>query len=590
MTISIDVCELDRAIVVMGESVKRFSSRSIITEKEVHGDFTEEPGLRELGQQHAQVITGDVGSAIQTLKQLRRLVRWLAEGTKAMRGAFVGQDGASAAALCGAQSLLEPADFTFPAAPQGGFDAFEFRNPYQGGEDDPEAILAMLNAGDDGHIHDLADYWKSLASSLNDMVDQLSRARRHLEMNTGEAIDGAAESCLRVMSTASTFADNATAMHMSVAQLPHIRASARRMVQMIHDDQTTVLAAAANPQDDHRIREKARAETREYMQGMYQQMLDSAVPSLRNLTDKPPMGRGGRELNVTAPAPVQDVGAAPVVATPMNAVAAPMRSASGVISESPNGVSPVDSLSGDSHPHTPPVSAPTVAATTPTTIASGAAPIPGSAPASISGLRSEVGEPSRPVASSGAPGPGGHTPRVWLPSTWDPSFGTGADSRGPDAHRSPGGSSGPGGRHRAPSVGGRDGGREYRAMPPSGGRARGVPIPIDADYRGNGSGGGLHQDRGVPVERGGGHGEQVSSRHKAMGTPGQYGPEGTMGRSAAPMGYGSSGGGKGQKGKREGKYRPTIGTFETEYNLRQLRGDITLTTPRVIGKELREHQ
>ena len=40
----------------------------------------------------------------------------------------------------------------------------------------------------------------------------------------------------------------------------------------------------------------------------------------------------------------------------------------------------------------------------------------------------------------------------------------------------------------------------------------------------------------------------------------------------------------------EGKYKPITSEFEAEYNLRQLRGDIGLTTPHVIGAQLRENK
>ena len=61
-----------------------------------------------------------------------------------------------------------------------------------------------------------------------------------------------------------------------------------------------------------------------------------------------------------------------------------------------------------------------------------------------------------------------------------------------------------------------------------------------------------------------------------------------MGRMGiAPMGgYGNSS--KNQKQEPEGKYKPITSEFEAEYNLRQLRGDIGLTTPHVIGAQLRE--
>ncbi|WP_340057468.1 hypothetical protein [Corynebacterium parakroppenstedtii] len=171
--------------------------------------------MRNLSEQHTKVISGEIGSAVQTLRELRRLIHWLAEGTKEMRGAFVGQDDASAAILCGLKSIQDT-EFTFPTRPDGAFSPFDFSEPIPGDGDDPSAVLAMLDAGDDSEIYALAEYWHNLSSSLNDTVDALVRARTQLEENTGEAIDAAASCCTQVMATAQIFADNATAMHASV--------------------------------------------------------------------------------------------------------------------------------------------------------------------------------------------------------------------------------------------------------------------------------------------------------------------------------------------------------------------------------------
>ena len=78
---------------------------------------------------------------------------------------------------------------------------------------------------------------------------------------------------------------------------------------------------------------------------------------------------------------------------------------------------------------------------------------------------------------------------------------------------------------------------------------------------------------------------------RGAATPSSTGGDGSrpaMGRMGiAPMGgYGNSS--KSQKQEPEGKYKPITSEFEAEYNLRQLRGDIGLTTPHVIGAQLRE--
>lgn len=131
MELSVDPCSLDRAASMLNEGIKLGRNDIFSLSRVVGNNFTEEPGLRNLGEQHGRVISGEVGSALQTLRELRRLIRWLAEGTKEMRGAFVGQDDASAAILCGLKSIQDT-EFTFPTRPDGAFSPLTFRSQYQG--------------------------------------------------------------------------------------------------------------------------------------------------------------------------------------------------------------------------------------------------------------------------------------------------------------------------------------------------------------------------------------------------------------------------------------------------------------------------
>ena len=174
----------------------------------------------------------------------------------------------------------------------------------------------MLDAGDDSGIYALAEYWHNLSSSLNETVDALVQARTQLEENTGEAIDAAAACCTQVMATAQTFADNATAMHASVSQLPHIRQAARTQIAAIEAEHTAAVAAATNPAGVRAAGEAARAATREFMTGPYQAMLTAAVPPLRNLTERPNVGQGGGHLTAQSPSPINSPSTVPTTVTP----------------------------------------------------------------------------------------------------------------------------------------------------------------------------------------------------------------------------------------------------------------------------------
>ncbi|MDU7287728.1 MAG: hypothetical protein E7L40_09210, partial [Corynebacterium kroppenstedtii] len=82
MELSVDPCSLDRAASTLNEGINLGRNDIFSLSRVLGNNFTEEPGLRNLGEQHGRVISGEVGSAVQTLRELRRLIHWLAEGTR----------------------------------------------------------------------------------------------------------------------------------------------------------------------------------------------------------------------------------------------------------------------------------------------------------------------------------------------------------------------------------------------------------------------------------------------------------------------------------------------------------------------------
>ncbi|MGV0335048.1 hypothetical protein [Corynebacterium kroppenstedtii] len=533
-----------------------------------------------------------MGSALQTLRELRRLIRWLAEGTKEMRGAFVGQDDASAAILCGLKSIQDT-EFTFPTRPDGAFSPFDFSEPIPGDGDDPSAVLAMLDAGDDSGIYALAEYWHNLSSSLNETVDALVRARTQLEENTGEAIDAAAACCTQVMATAQTFADNATAMHASVSQLPHIRQAARTQIAAIEAEHTAAVAAATNPAGVRAAGEAARAATREFMTGPYQAMLTAAVPPLRNLTERPNVGQGGGHLTAQSPSPINSPSTVPTTVTPAMAATGAVGGAPTANNASLNPTHPAtisaDNVSATTNHPAPAVPIAPPAQTSPN-LASNAGNTPrGTAPTAINRDNARVAPGG--VNGNAYPRSPGNTPSLGYTPRTTPTPGRNLRSSTPN--------NGLGGTNRTPINSGhaphsngnypRNGvyGPGQLSKPGEIPRSRSVIIHPGPDTPMPRTGDNPHYPGSTPGE------SKNTTPHYGRGaaTPSPTGGDGSrpaMGRMGiAPMGgYGNSS--KNQKQEPEGKYKPITSEFEAEYNLRQLRGDIGLTTPHVIGAQLRE--
>lgn len=592
MNLSIDPCSLDTAVGELETSSKPKFNKLLSLAFSDSGEYTGEPGLRMLGEQHFQVVSGKVGSARHTLLQLRQLIRWLADGTKEMRGAFVGQDDASAAILCGLKSI-QAVDFTFPARPDGEFSPFDFSEPMSGDGDDPAAVLAMLDAGNDSDIYALADYWHNLSISLNETVDALARARTRLEENTGESIDAAAGCFSQVMATAQIFADNATAMHASISQLPHIRQAARTQIAAIEAEHTAAVAAATNPAGVQAAGEAARAATREFMTGPYQAMLTAAVPPLRNLTERPDVGQGGGHLTVQSPSPINSPSTVPTTVTPAMAAAgavggAPTANNAPLNPTQPATVSADNVGTNSTHPApAPPI---TPAAQTSPNLASNADSGPlGTAPTSINRDNARVAPGG--VSGNAFPRSPGNTP--------SPGY-TPRTTQTPDRNlRSSTPNNGLGTTNRTPINGGHaphgNGNYPRNGVNGSGQLSKPGEIPRNRSVI-------IHPGPDTPMPRTGdnphypgstpGEGKNTAPHYgRGAAAPSPTGGDGSrpaMGRMGiAPMGgYGNSS--KSQKQEPEGKYKPITSEFEAEYNLRQLRGDIGLTTPHVIGAQLRE--
>lgn len=75
MSLSIDPCTLEKAAAILNDGIKNGSFKVISAWRGLNGAFTNEPGLRNLGEQHLKVINGDKGSAAKTLFQLTELIR-----------------------------------------------------------------------------------------------------------------------------------------------------------------------------------------------------------------------------------------------------------------------------------------------------------------------------------------------------------------------------------------------------------------------------------------------------------------------------------------------------------------------------------
>ncbi|MCX7444251.1 hypothetical protein OS125_03190, partial [Corynebacterium sp. P7003] len=89
MSIKFNMEQLEQII----NSLQKQRIISVKSESRVHlgehiGSYSTAPGLSELGQQHAQVFTGAVGSAREVLMAFREQAEWLVLAMHSMKETF----------------------------------------------------------------------------------------------------------------------------------------------------------------------------------------------------------------------------------------------------------------------------------------------------------------------------------------------------------------------------------------------------------------------------------------------------------------------------------------------------------------------
>lgn len=522
------------------------------------------PSMQMVATQHSSAIVGSSGCSVVVSAAIDAEIQWSAANLKSMVTALESHEMDTGAAFesidpLNAPKKLQVADgivhHAFGARPPFNPGNLIFTPAVVGPEamETAESLLGKFTATNDAAVGDAIIYWSNYATRMTELASTLASAAGKIAAdNEGAAFDAAAASLTGLAGRVGNVAASATIMVTHLSALPAVKAMAINVLGSIAHQSQAIPDAAAREAFE-------RAEITAFVGGPYLGQLQTAVPTLPNLTQP--------DFSVSAPdlvasgingghgiAGASQVGLAPAGMT--SAAAAPASAAS---SMAPATAGPISG-----HHGMPPAGGtPSTAPMTPST--SGPVPtLPGtSAPLTPSGATAPAS-----INSGGAmpPAPTGMAPAGATSGTGGAS---GAGSRGASGIGNMAGLGGTGG-----TGGGRVGG-------PGAGGAGGF-----------GNGAASRSRGGIGT---GGHPVAGSGKTPSTTAVARTGPLGANSQGTASSTK-TAGTAHALGAQRNGTHRgeTNVGTirgagrdFEQDEYQRELFGDEPVTVPAVIGANVR---
>lgn len=388
------------------------------------------PSMQMVATQHSSAIVGSSGCSVVVSAAIDAEIQWSAANLKSMVTALESHEMDTGAAFesidpLNAPKKLQVADgivhHAFGARPPFNPGNLIFTPAVVGPEaaETAESLLGKFSATNDAAVGDAITYWTGYASRMAALSTTLADAALKLAAdNEGAAFDAAAASLTGLSGRVANVAVSARAIIGHLGALPAVKAMAINVLGSIVNQSQAIPDAAAREAFE-------RAEIAAFVGGPYLGQLQTAVPTLPNLT-QPDFSASAPDLVASGIsgghgiAGASQVGLAPAgmtspAAAPASAASSMAPATAGPIS-GPNGMTPaggapstapmtpsasgpVPTLPGTSAPLTP------SGATAPASINSGGAMPPAPTGMAPAGATSGTGGASGP-GSRGASGIG----------------------------------------------------------------------------------------------------------------------------------------------------------------------------------------
>ncbi|MFC3849891.1 hypothetical protein ACFORJ_06895 [Corynebacterium hansenii] len=387
------------------------------------------PSMQMVATQHSLAIVGSSGCSVVVSAAIDHEIQWSAANLKSMITALQSHEADTAGAFTGIDPLhtpkkLQVADgivhHAFGARPPFNPGTLVFSPAVVGPElsESAESLLGKFVATNDAAVGDAITYWTGYATRMIDLATTLGDAALKLAAdNEGAAFDAAAASLTGLAARVGNVAASASILVSHLGALPAVKAMAVNTLGSIEAQAQTIPDAAARESFE-------RAEISAFINGPYLGQLQSAVPTLPNLTqpdfsvsapDLVAAGiAGGHGAAGASQAGLSPAGMTTAASAP-GAAASSMAPASSAPITGPNGMNPMGSAPA-STPAAPATSGPVptipgaaaapmtpAGATAPTAIGTGAMP---PAPTGMSPAASTSGAGAGGAGSRGASGIG----------------------------------------------------------------------------------------------------------------------------------------------------------------------------------------
>lgn len=218
---------------------------------------TQVSGLRELAQGHANVLSGQEGSAYQVLKNYADQLQWVADNLNATTQALTTTDTTLRNQLDTVATTISttPGDthagatigdttHHFPTRPDTTITPFNFPPPIAHAETSLTWLANALATTNTGAFSSAEHTWRNLANTLTTVINDVRQAASNLAANNhGDTFTAAGEQINAIITSGQHFIDTAHTMATNVSLMNAIHAEATTTIAQAQ----AMIAALPNP-------------------------------------------------------------------------------------------------------------------------------------------------------------------------------------------------------------------------------------------------------------------------------------------------------------------------------------------------------
>ena len=218
---------------------------------------TQVSGLRELAQGHANVLSGQEGSAYQVLKNYADQLQWVADNLNATTNALTTTDTTLRNQLDTVATTISttPGDthagatigdttHHFPTRPDTTITPFNFPPPIAHAETSLTWLANALASTNTAAFSSAEHTWRNLANTLSTVVNDVRQAASNLAANNqGDTFTAAGEQITAIITSGQHFIDTAHTMATNVSLMNAIHAEATTTIAQAQ----AMIAALPNP-------------------------------------------------------------------------------------------------------------------------------------------------------------------------------------------------------------------------------------------------------------------------------------------------------------------------------------------------------